>query len=187
MSRLSRLWRMFYTMLYISAFTFGGGFVIVSLMKKKYVDEFGWLTEEEMLDLTALAQSSPGAIAVNAAILTGYRLEGIPGVIASVLGTVIPPVTTLSIISLCYGIFRDSPLVQAVLKGMQAGVAAVITDVTLSLGQGVMRQRSPFHITLLTVSLVLVLYTSVSPALLLLCAALLGGLWSFCLQKGGRL
>ena len=141
MSRLSRLWRMFYTMLYISAFTFGGGFVIVSLMKKKYVDEYGWLSEEEMLDLTALAQSSPGAIAVNAAILTGYRMEGILGVIASVLGTVIPPVTTLSVISLCYGIFRDSPLVQAVLKGMQAGVAAVICDVVLDLSGKVVKTK----------------------------------------------
>ena len=174
MSRLSRLWRMFYTMLYISAFTFGGGFVIVSLMKKKYVDEFGWLTEEEMLDLTALAQSSPGAIAVNAAILTGYRLEGIPGVIASVLGTVIPPVTTLSIISLCYGIFRDSPLVQAVLKGMQAGVAAVICDVVLDLSGKVVKTKSVLSILLMAAAFVLVYFFDLSVILVILAAAILG-------------
>ena len=174
MSRLSRLWRMFYTMLYISAFTFGGGFVIVSLMKKKYVDEFGWLTEEEMLDLTALAQSSPGAIAVNAAILTGYRLEGILGVIASVLGTVIPPVTTLSIISLCYGIFRDSPLVQAVLKGMQAGVAAVICDVVLDLSGKVVKTKSVLSILLMAVAFVLVYFFDLSVILVILTAAILG-------------
>ena len=174
MSRLSRLWRMFYTMLYISAFTFGGGFVIVSLMKKKYVDEFGWLTEEEMLDLTALAQSSPGAIAVNAAILTGYRLEGILGVIASVLGTVIPPVTTLSIISLCYGIFRDSPLVQAVLKGMQAGVAAVICDVVLDLSGKVVKTKSVLSILLMAAAFVLVYFFDLSVILVILTAAILG-------------
>ena len=174
MSRLSRLWRMFYTMLYISAFTFGGGFVIVSLMKKKYVDEFGWLTEEEMLDLTALAQSSPGAIAVNAAILTGYRLEGIAGVIASVLGTVIPPVTTLSIISLCYGIFRDSPLVQAVLKGMQAGVAAVICDVVLDLSGKVVKTKSVLSILLMIAAFVLVYFFDLSVILVILAAAILG-------------
>ena len=174
MSRLSRLWRMFYTMLYISAFTFGGGFVIVSLMKKKYVDEFGWLTEEEMLDLTALAQSSPGAIAVNAAILTGYRLEGILGVIASVLGTVIPPVTTLSIISLCYGIFRDSPLVQAVLKGMQAGVAAVICDVVLDLSGKVVKTKSVLSILLMIAAFVLVYFFDLSVILVILAAAILG-------------
>lgn len=174
MSRLSRLWRMFYTMLYISAFTFGGGFVIVSLMKKKYVDEYGWLTEEEMLDLTALAQSSPGAIAVNAAILTGYRLEGILGVIASVLGTVIPPVTTLSIISLCYGVFRDSPLVQAVLKGMQAGVAAVICDVVLDLSGKVVKTKSILSILLMAAAFVLVYFFDLSVILVILAAAILG-------------
>lgn len=174
MSRLARLWRMFYTMLYISAFTFGGGFVIVSLMKKKYVDQYGWLSEEEMLDLTALAQSSPGAIAVNAAILTGYRLEGILGVIASVLGTVIPPVTTLSIISLCYGIFRDSPLVQAVLKGMQAGVAAVICDVVLDLSGKVVKTKSVLSILLMVTAFVLVYFFDVSVILVILVAAILG-------------
>lgn len=174
MNRLSRLWRMFYTMLYISAFTFGGGFVIVSLMKKKYVDEYGWLTEEEMLDLTALAQSSPGAIAVNAAILTGYRMEGILGVIASVLGTVIPPVTTLSIISLCYGIFRDSPLVQAVLKGMQAGVAAVICDVVLDLSGKVVKTKRVLSILLMIAAFVLVYFFDLSVILVILAAALLG-------------
>jgi chromate transporter len=165
---------MFYTMLYISAFTFGGGFVIVSLMKKKYVDEYGWLTEEEMLDLTALAQSSPGAIAVNAAILTGYRLEGIAGVIASVLGTVIPPVTTLSVISLCYGIFRDSPLVQAVLKGMQAGVAAVICDVVLDLSGKVVKTKSILSILLMIAAFVLVYFFDLSVILVILAAAILG-------------
>lgn len=174
MSRLSRLWRMFYTMLYISAFTFGGGFVIVSLMKKKYVDEYGWLSEEEMLDLTALAQSSPGAIAVNAAILTGYRMEGILGVIASVLGTVIPPVTTLSVISLCYGIFRDSPLVQAVLKGMQAGVAAVICDVVLDLSGKVVKTKSVLSILLMIAAFVLVYFFDLSVILIILVAAILG-------------
>lgn len=183
MSRLSRLWRMFYTMLYISAFTFGGGFVIVSLMKKKYVDEYGWFSEEEMLDMTALAQSSPGAIAVNAAILTGYRLEGICGVIASVLGTVIPPVTVLSVISLFYGAFRDSPAVQAVLKGMQAGVAAVICDVVLDLSGKVVKTKSIFSILLMVLAFVLVYFCNVNVILVILVAAILGVAIGFIKKK----
>ena len=70
------LWTLFTSMLYISAFTFGGGFVIVTFMKRKFVDGLHWLTEDEMLDMTALAQSAPGAIAVNAAILVGRRVAG---------------------------------------------------------------------------------------------------------------
>ena len=69
MEKRHRLWTLFTSMLYISAFTFGGGFVIVSLMQKKFVEELHWLEEDEMLDMVALAQASPGAIAVNGAIL----------------------------------------------------------------------------------------------------------------------
>ena len=66
------LWKIFLSTLYLSAFTFGGGYVIVTLMKKKFVDEYHWIGEDEMLDLVAIAQSSPGAIAVNGAIVVGY-------------------------------------------------------------------------------------------------------------------
>lgn len=174
MSRLARLWRMFYTMLSISAFTFGGGFVIVSLMKKKYVDGYGWFTEEEMLDMTALAQSSPGPIAVNAAILTGYRLEGLLGVAASVLGTVLPPVLILSLLSLCYGLFRDNPMVQAVLKGMQAGVAAVICDVVIDLSGKTVKTKNLLSILLMVIAFVLVYFFNVSVILLIAVAVILG-------------
>ena len=64
-SKKMRLLKLFWSTLYLSAFTFGGGYVIVSLMKKKFVDELGWIDEEEMLDLVAIAQSTPGAIAVR--------------------------------------------------------------------------------------------------------------------------
>ena len=174
MSRLRRLWQMFYTMLYISAFTFGGGFVIVSLMKKKYVDQYGWLSEEEMLDMTALSQSAPGAIAVNAAILTGYRLEGALGVAVSVIATVLPPMAVLTVISFFYNAFRDSPSVQLVLRGMQAGVAAVICDVVLDLSGKVVKTRNVWSMILMVVAFVLVYFFNVSVIVLIVAAALLG-------------
>ena len=96
--------KLFLIMLYISAFTFGGGFVIVSLMKRKLVDELHWLEEDEMLDMTAIAQSSPGAIAVNAAIIVGQRLAGAPGIAAAVIGTMIPPIVIITAISFFYGL-----------------------------------------------------------------------------------
>ena len=73
------LWKLFISTLYLSAFTFGGGYVIVTLMKKKFVDDYHWIEENEMLDLVAIAQSSPGPIAVNGAIVVGYKLAGMPG------------------------------------------------------------------------------------------------------------
>ena len=96
------LWKIFISTLYLSAFTFGGGYVIVSLMKKKFVDEYHWIEENEMLDLVAIAQSAPGAIAVNGAIVVGYKLAGIAGVMTAILGTVIPPFLILSVLSVFY-------------------------------------------------------------------------------------
>ena len=133
--------KLFTSTFYLSAFTFGGGYVIIPLMKKKYVDDLQWIEEEEMLNLTAIAQSSPGAVAVNAAILLGYRVAGISGALVTILGTILPPFITLSIISIFYTAFRDNTVVNAVLKGMQAGVAAVIADVVMSLGSNVFKQK----------------------------------------------
>ena len=188
MKRARRLWQMFYAMLYISAFTFGGGFVIVSLMKKKYVDQYGWLSEEEMLDLTAMAQSTPGAIAVNASILTGYRLERFLGILVSVIATVIPPLTTLTLLSFGYDLFRDQPIVRAVLGGMQAGVAAVICDVVVDLSGKVIKGKNLLSILLMPTAFVLVFFLKVNVILLILGAALLGVLLSFAARpaKGNR-
>ena len=81
--------RLFFSTLYLSAFTFGGGYVIVTLLKKKFVDEYHWIEEDEMLDLVAIAQSAPGAIAVNGAIVVGYKLAGMPGAAVAIVATII--------------------------------------------------------------------------------------------------
>jgi chromate transporter len=91
------------------------------------------LEEEDMLNMAAVAQSSPGAIAVNASILVGWRLMGITGAMISILGTVLPPLIILSVISLFYAAFRSNAVVSAVLKGMLSGVCAVIFDVVITM------------------------------------------------------
>ena len=136
-----RLVTLFFSMLSISTFTFGGGFVIVTLMKRRFVDDLHWLDEDEMLDMTAIAQSCPGAIAVNGAILVGQRVAGAAGIVVATIATIIPPMVILSLVSYFYALFADNPYVAAVLAGMQAGVAAVIVDVVLNLGAGVLKAR----------------------------------------------
>lgn len=170
----NRCWTLFLSMLTISAFTFGGGFVIVSLMKKKLVNELHWLTEEEMLDMTALAQSAPGPIAVNAAILVGRRIAGVPGMLAAVLGTLIPPVVIVGAISFIYADFRDNEWVRAVMTGMNCGVAAVITDVVLNMGGKVIRSRSAIRIALMVAAFVLTYFLKVNVVFIILGAAALG-------------
>ena len=168
------LWTLFTSMLYISAFTFGGGFVIVTFMKKKFVDELHWINEDEMLDMTALAQSAPGAIAVNAAILVGRRVAGFTGMIVSVLGTIIPPVTILAVISLFYKAFATNPWVAAVLGGMQAGVAAVICDVVWNLGAKVVKEKSAMSIAIMAGAFIATAFFKVNVIVIILCAAALG-------------
>ena len=120
-SKTNTLLKLFISTLYISAFTFGGGFVIITFMKKKFVDELHWIDEEEMLDLVAIAQSSPGAIAVNGSIVVGYKIAGIPGVLVSVFGAIIPPMVIISIVSVFYNLFSTNKMIAALLSGMKAG------------------------------------------------------------------
>lgn len=174
MSRAARLRALFFGTLYISAFTFGGGFVIVTLMKKKFVDQLHWIDEQEMLDMTALAQSSPGAIAVNAAILVGWRVAGLAGMIVAALGSVLPPLIILSVISFFYTAFASNPYVSLVLKGMQAGVAAVILDVVCDLGGKVLQTRSVLFIGLMVVAFAANFLWGVNVVLIIVAAAAIG-------------
>ena len=133
--------KLFLSTLYLSAFTFGGGYVIVTLMKKKFVDDYHWIEENEMLDLVAIAQSAPGPIAVNGAIVVGYKLAGLAGTLVAIIGTIIPPFVIISLISAFYNAFRDNYLVSQMLEGMQAGVGAVIASVTYEMGAGVLKEK----------------------------------------------
>lgn len=168
------LGKLFLSMLYISAFTFGGGFVIITFMKRKFVDELHWIDDQEMLDLTALAQSSPGAIAVNAAILVGWHVGGFLGMIVAVIGTILPPIIILSVISFFYAVFITNPYVAIVLKGMQAGVAAVILDVVFNLGSGVLKTKSVIHILVMIVAFAATFFFGVNVVYIILAAALVG-------------
>ena len=180
-----KLWQLFTGMLSISAFTFGGGFVIVTLMKRKFVDEKHWLTEQEMLDMTALAQSSPGAIAVNAAILMGWKVAGLAGMLAAVLGTILPPMVILAVISLGYQAFAGNRYVSLALRGMQSGVAAVILDVSLSLGQQVVKRGQKAHLFIMAAAFIATFFLKVNVVWIILCAAA-AGIALTLRRKGGR-
>lgn len=173
-SRAAKLRKLFFSTLYISAFTFGGGFVIVTFMKRVFVDQLHWIDEQEMLDMTALAQSSPGAIAVNAAILVGWRVAGLAGMIVAVLGSVLPPLIILSVISFFYTAFASNPYVALVLKGMQAGVAAVILDVVCDLGGKVLQTKSVLFIGLMVVAFAANFLWGVNVVLIIVAAAVIG-------------
>lgn len=169
---------LFTSTFFLSAFTFGGGFVIVPLMKKKFSDELHWIEEKEILDLTAIAQSSPGPIAVNAAILIGHRIGGMLGAVLSVLGAVLPPLIIITLISSAYAAFRDNRIVSACLKSMQSGVAAVIADVVAGLGGKVIRSKSLFQIALMVGAFLATWVFGVNVALIILACGVLSAAYT---------
>ncbi|MBQ0072296.1 MAG: chromate transporter [Spirochaetales bacterium] len=168
------LWILFSGMFQISAFTFGGGFVIASFIKKHFVDELGWIEESEMLDLIALGQSSPGAVAVNVAILVGWRVFGFLGMLVAALGTILPPMIILTVISFFYNAFATNRMVALVLRGMQVGVAALILSVALDLGKRIIKTRSLALIVLMVLAFVGSFVFRINVMFLILTALLIG-------------
>ena len=166
--------RLFASMFTISAFTFGGGYVIVSLMKKKFVDEYKWLTQEQMLDMTAIAQSSPGAIAVNAALQVGFLIGGAAAAAVAVAATILPPLLLISVLSFLYAAVRDSAVIATLLQGMQLGVGAVLLDVTCSLGKPVLKSRSVLLIGVMAAAFILSSVLHVNVVYIILGTALVG-------------
>lgn len=160
----------------LSAFTFGGGYVIVPLMKKRFVEELKWIDNDEMLDMIAIAQSSPGAIAVNSSILIGYKIAGVPGALITVLGTVTPPLIIISIISLFYEAFRDNAMISAMLRTMQAGVAAIIIDVVLSMASVLVENKKVIPLVMLGLSFLATVVFDVNIIFILLINAIVGAL-----------
>lgn len=146
--------RLFTHTLTLSAFTFGGGYVIVTLMKKRFIDQEQWLTDNDLLDLTAIAQSAPGALAVNASILVGYRLAGWRGAAVALLGTILPPLVILSLAAIVYEQLIQNVWIVWLMKGMQIGVAAVIADVVLTMAQHIFKHRKVLQILLMALAFV---------------------------------
>ncbi|HHT17197.1 MAG TPA: chromate transporter [Papillibacter sp.] len=168
--------KLFSGCLRISAFTFGGGYVIVPLIKKRFVDEYGWVSEEQMLDYIAIGQSSPGPIAVNTSAMMGYGLAGLPGALVAVFATVLPPLVTLSIVSVFYSLVIENAVVRNVLRGMQAGVAAVVLDVVIDLIAAVTKSRRAVPIVLMAAAFIAAAVFKVNVALVILTCAVYGAL-----------
>lgn len=140
------LWKLFYSMLVISACTFGGGFVMIGMMKKKYCEQWHWVDDDEVLDMVAIAQSAPGAMAVNSSIIFGYRMKGVIGALVAVLGVMIPPLCIITVVALFYNQFRSIRIVQIALQVMRAGVAAIILDVVVDLAKDVRSRKNVWDV-----------------------------------------
>ena len=169
-------WKLFSSMLVLSGPTVGGGFVIIPLMQRRFVDEMGWLTQEEILDMTAFARASPGAVTVNVAVQVGTRMAGIAGAVCGVLGTILPPLAVLSVISLCYEAFSASPVIAALLYGMRLAVAVVVADAAAVMAVEILRGEDRLRMAVMGAVFLLSLIGNISTIWLLAGCVLLGWL-----------
>ena len=126
MRKYKELWKVFATFFKIGAFTFGGGYAMIPLIQKEAVDKHGWVTEDDILDIIAIAESTPGPIAINSATFVGYRACGVLGSVAATLGVVLPSFVLIFAISFVLRQFQALKAVQYAFQGIRAGVLALL-------------------------------------------------------------
>ena len=131
--KLKRCWVLFLTFFKIGAFTFGGGYAMIPLIQKEVVESKKWITDEDILDIFAIAESTPGPIAINSATFIGYKIAGVWGSFFATLGVVLPSFVIISVISLVLREFSEIQAVQFAFRGIRAGVLALIFKALISM------------------------------------------------------
>lgn len=159
--------------LFISAFTFGGGYVVVPMIRRYFVEQKQYFSEEDLVSMAAVAQSTPGAIAVNLSALAGYRVAGVGGAVLSCTAAILPPLVILGLVSAFYAAFAANAVIAAVLKGMQAGVAALIVDLVIDMCRMILKERSPLLTAMVPCAFLASFVLNVNVALILAVCCLL--------------
>lgn len=167
---------MFQISFFISTFTFGGGYTVIPVMEKYFVNELKLIKKNELNDMVAISQSSPGAIAVNLGVLVGYRIDGIGGAITICIGSILPPIIILSVISYFYNEFISNKYISSILKGMEVGIVSIIISLLIDMYSIVSKKQNFLYKVLilfgfianyfLKINIVFIIFISLSLALL---------------------
>ncbi|UHR02362.1 chromate transporter [Peptoniphilus sp. GNH] len=185
MEKKISLAKLFFTFFKVNAITFGGGYTIVPVLKDIFVNDYKLIKEDEMLDIVALAQSGPGAMAISTSLLTGYKLRGPLGAITCLVASVLPCLIILGIISNYYKAFKANFYINAALKGIGGIVSAVLFVTVFNMGKTAYKKNPIFSSFVMLLVFIIGYFTSVNTALLILLSALFG-LSYFCIDKMRR-
>lgn len=170
---LDKIRELFVTTFIISAST-SGGYAIIGLIKDKVVNKKKWISEDEMSELLAIAQTAPGPIAINTSIILGYRLAGFPGAIITMLGTALPPLIIMSVVAVFYEQFKEITIIKNIMRGMLPGVAALLVSVTIDLFTNLTKQKSILSYVLFVFAFIIIKYTNISVLFVAIACALAG-------------
>lgn len=171
-SNMKKYFDLFFIFFKIGAFTFGGGYAMIPLIEKVIVDDKGWAEKEEIVDLFAIAQSIPGAIAINSSSLIGYKIGGKKGALVSTFGVVLPSFIIISIIAAFFMKISYLPQVKAVFTGITASVVTLILTASIEIGKTAIKDKLTLVITALTVITIVIF--DMSPILIILLGAVPG-------------
>ena len=161
--------KLFWSFFKIGAFTFGGGYAMIPLIHKEAVDRHRWITDEDILDIIAIAESTPGVMAVNSATFVGYRAGGFWGSLLATCGVVLPSFFVISVLSFFIGAVEDNRWVFCAFLGVRAGVVALLAHTVMRLSKG--GCKSAFGTLVMIISLLLAAATSFDVVYILLAAA----------------
>lgn len=185
-TKLPLLFDLFLCFFKIGAFTFGGGYAMISIVHHSCVEEKKWITDEEMVNLTVIAESTPGPIAINCATYTGYKVAGLPGALCATLGMILPSLVIIYLISLYLDNFLEISLIAKAFAGIKIGVGVLIFNTGLTMAKKLPKKAQPriMLVFFFTAMLLIDLFAlNISSITLMLFAALISlGLFAL---KGG--
>ena len=176
------LFRLFVTFFKLGLFTIGGGYVMIPLIEREVVDKNGWIEKSDFVDLLAIAQSSPGVLAVNVSIFIGSKLRGVRGAVAAAVGNVVPSVVIILLIALFFNRFREYEVVNNVFMGIRPAVVALIASPVFSVAKSA--RISLANVWIPVLSALLIVAYGVSPIYIIIAAGMGGFLWGR--VKGGK-
>ncbi len=174
---MKQLLRIFFSFLKIGAFTFGGGYAMIPLIQREAVDENHWVTEEDILDIVAIAESTPGPIAINAATFVGYRAAGFWGSFCATLGVVLPSFVIISLISFILDQFQSARFIRYAFMGIRAGVLALILKALW--GMFKKAKKGLLNFCIMAAAFILVALLNVNVLLVIALSAFVGLAFSF--------
>lgn len=164
------LFEMFLTFLKIGAFTFGGGYAMIPIIQDEIATKRKWMEEKEFIDVIALAQGSPGAVAINASIYVGYRVKGIPGALVATLGVVLPSFFIILLIAKFFFQYRAHPIIEKVFLGIRPAIVALIASAVYKLMKSVKLGYAGMAVA--SITFLTIVFLGINPIYLILIAAL---------------
>lgn len=169
---MKKLWELYITFLRVGGLTFGGGMAMLPMLKKEVVEKKGWSTEEELLDIYAIGQCTPGIIAVNTSTYIGYEQAGIIGAICGTLGMITPSLIIITLVATILNRFITEPMVIHALSGIRVAVCALMLNTVFSLAKAGVKDYLGGLIFLS--GFLLATFSPIPTIVLVVCAALVG-------------